>query len=267
MEEFWKAGGTEAVLGELLPLLHGDALTVNGQTVAENAHGRTTDDREVIRSLDDPLQPGPSIAVVRGSLAPDGAVIKRSAASPQLLAHRGPAFVFEDIHDLGARIADPDLPITRDHVIVLKRGGPKGAPGMPEWGHIPLPQRLIDEGVRDAVRISDSRMSGTSSGTVVLHVAPEAAAGGPLAIVRTDDPIVLDVDAGRLDLDLDPAEIERRLAEWTPPARQYRRGYGALYLDHVLQADRGADFDFLTNDEGERPELLPLGLMRGWVGH
>lgn len=267
MEEFWKAGGMPALLGELMPLLDGSAATVAGGTLAETVGARRSEDRDVVRPLDDPLQDEGSIAVVRGTLAPRGAVIKRSAATPSLLRHRGQALVFEDIHDLGARIADPELRVAADSVLVLKNGGPKGAPGFPEWGHIPLPQRLLDQGVRDAVRISDSRMSGTSSGTVVLHVSPEAADGGPLAAVRTGDWIALDVDAGRLDLEVEDAEIVRRLDDREPPPPVYERGYGALYLNRVLQADEGADFDFLRNPSGVRPELLPVGLMEGWVGH
>jgi dihydroxy-acid dehydratase len=267
MEEFWKAGGMPALLGELLPLLHRDAATVTGRTLAETVRGRRSDDRSVICSLDDPLQERASIAVVRGSLAPRGAIVKRSAATPALLRHRGRAFVFDDVHDLAARLDDPDLPVGPDSVLVLRRGGPKGAPGFPEWGHIPLPQRLLDLGARDAVRISDSRMSGTSSGTVVLHVSPEAADGGPLAAVQSGDWITLDVDAGRVDLELDDDEIARRLGEIPPAMPVYERGYGALYLEHVLQADEGADFDFLQNPSGARPDLLPVGLMEGWVGH
>jgi dihydroxy-acid dehydratase len=267
MEDVFKAGGMPALLGELLPLLHGEAVTVTGRTLAENVGDRRSERPEVIRRLDDPVAPGPAIAVVRGSLAPEGAVVKRSAASPGLLAHRGSAAVFEDILDLGARIDDPALPVTPDSVLVLKNGGPKGAPGMPEWGHIPLPRRLLERGVRDAVRISDSRMSGTSSGTVVLHVSPEAALPGPLAALRSGDVVSLDVDAGRLDLEVGEREIARRLERFERPAPPYRRGYGALYVDRVLQAHEGADFDFLRNESGERPDLVPLGLMEGWVGH
>jgi dihydroxy-acid dehydratase len=267
MEEFFKAGGMPALLGELLPLLHGDAPTVNGRTLAENADSRGSQDTDVVRPLSDPLADGGSIAVVRGSLAPNGAVIKRSCASPALLRHRGPAHVFEDVHHLGECIGDPSLPVTPDTVLVLKNGGPKGAPGFPEYGHVTMPERLLRQGVRDAVRISDSRMSGTSAGTVVLHVSPEAALPGPLAAVRTGDWIDLDVDGGRIDLELDETDVRRRLDELEPRPPAYDRGYGRLYLEHVLQADEGADFDFLRNPSGARPDPVPLGLLQGWVGH
>jgi dihydroxy-acid dehydratase len=267
MDDFWKAGGMPALLGELMPLLHREARTVTGATLEASVAGQRSTNPRVVRTLEDPLQPAGSIAVVQGTLAPRGAIVKRSAASPALLRHRGRAFVFEDIADLAARIDDPGLPVDADSVLVLRFAGPKGAPGFPEWGHIPLPQCMLDQGVRDMVRISDSRMSGTSSGTVVLHVAPEAADGGPLAAVETGDWISLDVDVGRLDLEVGPAEIASRLAVRPPHPRPYTRGYGALYLDHVLQADQGADFDFLQNPMAERPDRFPIGLMTGWVGH
>jgi dihydroxy-acid dehydratase len=266
MDELFRAGGMPAVLGELLPLLHGDCLTVNGRTLAENVTGRRTENREWLRPLDEPLQADGAIAVLRGSLAPDGAVIKRSAATPRLLRHRGEAHVFENVEHLAERVGDPALPVDADSVLVLKHGGPKGAPGFPEYGHISMPERLLRQGVHDVVRISDSRMSGTSSGTVALHVAPEAAIAGPLAVVETGDVVVLDVDAGRLDLEVEPAELVRRLQAFEPPRPPYGRGYGKLFLEHVLQAHEGADFDFLRNPDGERPELVPLGTLGGWVG-
>ena len=204
------------------------------------------------------------MAVLRGSLAPSGAVIKLSAASPSLFSHRGPAVVFEDIWDVAARIDDVDA--TPDSVLVLRNSGPKGGPGMPEWGQLPVPRRLLERGVTDLVRISDARMSGTAFGTVVLHVAPESAAGGPLAAVRDGDPIVLDVEHRRLDLDLPAGELERRLASLVPRPPHYARGYGALYLEHVLQADEGCDFDFLRALPGEPAQSEPLGLLSGWIG-
>ena len=222
-------------------------------------------DRDVIAPLNAPLAAEGGIAVVRGSLAPDGALIKRSAASPALLRHRGPAVVFEDVYDLAARIDDPALDVSPDSVLVLRNAGPKGGPGMPEWGQLPIPKKLLQRGVTDLVRVSDARMSGTAFGTVVLHVAPEAAAGGPLRAVRDGDPIVLDVEAQRLDLDVPVREVEQRLAELGPAEPKYRRGYGALYLEHVLQANEGCDFDFLQSD-GSPPEHEPLGLLSGWVG-
>ena len=265
MEDFFNTGGVQTVVHELLPLLHGDMRTVNGRTIAQNAAGAMAADGEVIRPLGDPLQPRSAHVVLRGTLAPDGAVVKRSAASPGLLRHQGPAVVFEDVYDLDARIDDPDLDVTAESVLVLKNGGPKGAPGFPELGTLPVPQKLLRAGVTDVVRISDSRISGTSFGTLVVHVAPEAAADGPIGLVETGDPIVLDAEAGRLDLEIDPAELHRRRARREPRPPLYRRGYGALYMEHVLQAPEGADFDFLRNPEGERPDPIPPLLMHGWT--
>jgi dihydroxyacid dehydratase/phosphogluconate dehydratase len=202
--------------------------------------------------------------VLRGSLAPNGAVIKRSAAT--LRRHRGPALVFEDVYDVSARIDDPALQVTADSVLVLRNSGPKGGPGMPEWGQVPIPSKLLAKGVSDMVRVSDARMSGTAFGTVVLHVSPEAAVGGPLRAVRDGDPIVLDIDDRVIELDLPASEIARRLSDLGDPAPRYRRGYGALYLDHVLQADQGCDFDFLRALPGEAAESEPYGLLSGWVG-
>jgi dihydroxy-acid dehydratase len=265
VEELHRAGGIRAVMHELAPLLHGDAVTVTGASLAAGFAGAEALDRAVISALGSPLATEGGIAVVRGSLAPDGALIKRSAASPELLRHRGAAVVFEDVYDVAARIDDPALDVGPDSVLVLRNSGPKGGPGMPEWGQLPIPKKLLQRGVTDLVRVSDARMSGTAFGTVVLHVAPEAAVGGPLRAVRDGDPIVLDVDAQRLDLDLPAGEIERRLAEHGPAEPKYRRGYGALYLQHVLQANEGCDFDFLRSD-GEPAEREPLGLLSGWVG-
>jgi dihydroxyacid dehydratase/phosphogluconate dehydratase len=248
-------------------MLEGDALTVTGATLAENlaAVGETTD-RSVIAALDTPLAAEGGIAVVRGSLAPNGALIKRSAASPDLLRHRGPAIVFENIYDLAERIDDPGLEVSADSVLVLRDSGPRGGPGMPEWGQLPIPSKLLRAGVSDMVRISDARMSGTSFGTVVLHVAPESAAGGPLAAVRDGDPIALDVEARTLDVDIPAAQLAERLAALPEPEPKYTRGYGRLYLDHVQQADEGCDFDFLRRPPGERAEPDPLGLVGGPIG-
>ena len=257
VEQLHQAGGIPAVLGELGDLIHRDVVTVAGGPLA-TAEAR---DHAVIA----PLQAEGGIAVVRGSLAPDGALIKRSAASPGLLRHRGRAVVFESVYDVAARIDDPALEIDAESVLVLRNAGPRGGPGMPEWGQVPIPKRLLEQGVTDVVRVSDARMSGTAFGTVVLHVAPEAAAGGPLRAVKTGDPIVLDVDEQRLDLDLPAAEIERRLAELGPAEPAYRRGYGALYLQHVMQANEGCDFDFLRGRSDE-DATEPLGLLSGWVG-
>jgi dihydroxyacid dehydratase/phosphogluconate dehydratase len=266
VEQLHRAGGIRAVLAELQPLLHGNALTVTGRTLGEEIQGAEALDRGVIARLDSPFAVTGGIAVVRGSLAPDGALIKRSAASPGLLRHRGPAVVFDDVHDVAARIDDPSVEIGPDSVLVLRNSGPKGGPGMPEWGQIPIPARLLAQGTTDLVRISDARMSGTAFGTVVLHVAPESAAGGPLRAVRDGDMIALDVDAGTLDLEITAGELQQRLDDAPPLEPRYRRGYGALYLDHVLQANEGCDFDFLRARPGEQPEHDPLGLLDGWVG-
>ncbi len=246
MEELFEAGGIPAVMKELEPLLHREALTVTGRTVGENLAGATVLDRKVIRPLDDPLHPEGGIVILRGNLCPNGAVLKQTAASPNLLRHRGRAVVFRNADDLHARIDDPDLPVDASSVLVLQNCGPVGAPGMPERGNLPIPRKLLQRGVRDMVRISDARMSGTGFGTVVLHVAPEAAVGGPLALVRDGDEIELDVPNRRLTLCVDEAELAARRAAWTPPAEPASRGYTWLYRRHVLQADRGCDFDFLT---------------------
>ena len=265
VEDLHRAGGIPAVLKELEPLLDGGAPTVTGNTLAEHLHDARVLDNDVIRSLEDPVAADGGISVVRGTLAPTGAVIKRSAATDHLLEHRGHAVVFENVYDVQARIDDPGLEVEADSVLVLRNSGPKGGPGMPEWGQIPIPAKLLAEGVTDMVRVSDARMSGTAFGTVVLHVTPESAAGGPLAIVQDGDPIVLDVPNRRLDLDIPTEEITRRREAFEQPARAYARGYGSLYLDHVLQADEGCDFDFLRSvDRNE--DTLPLGILHGWVG-
>ena len=265
VEDLHRAGGIPAVLKELEPLLDSGAPTVTGNTLAEHLHDARVLDNDVIRSLEDPVAADGGISVVRGTLAPTGAVIKRSAATDHLLEHRGHAVVFENVYDVQARIDDPGLEVEADSVLVLRNSGPKGGPGMPEWGQIPIPAKLLAEGVTDMVRVSDARMSGTAFGTVVLHVTPESAAGGPLAIVQDGDPIVLDVPNRRLDLDIPTEEITRRREAFEQPARAYTRGYGSLYLDHVLQADEGCDFDFLRSvDRNE--DTLPLGILHGWVG-
>lgn len=245
MEELFEAGGIPAVLRELLPLLHGDALTVTGSTLAENVASASIDNRDVIRPLSAPLQQDGGLAVLRGNLAPEGAVIKHAAASSHLLQHRGRAVVFRDMADLRSRIDDPDLDVTEDDVLVLQNVGPVGGPGMPEVGNLPIPTKLLRKGVRDMVRVSDARMSGTAFGTIVLHVAPESAIGGPLALVRDGDTIELDVTARRLHLDVDQAVLAQRHAEWRAPVPAFTRGYGELFLGHVTQAPSGCDFDFL----------------------
>ena len=250
MEDFYYAGGLPAVVRELGDLIHRDAMTVNGRTIGENTADAPCHDREVIRTLDAPLTPTGGLAVLKGNLCPDGAIIKPSAASPELMRHRGRAVVFEDIEDLHGRIDDPDLDVDADSVLVLKNCGPKGYPGMAEVGNMPLPSKLLQRGVTDMVRISDARMSGTAYGTVVLHTAPEAAAGGTLALVQDGDMIELDVGERRLELDVPEDELARRRARWIPPEPATDRGYCRLYVDHVLQADRGVDFDFLVGGSG-----------------
>jgi len=245
MEDFFYAGGVPAIMRQLLPLLHGDEPTVTGRTVSENVARSNIVDTEVIASPDKPLKLEGGLAVLRGNLAPSGAVIKHAAASPGLLQHRGRAVVFRSISDLQARIDDPALDVNPEDVLILQNAGPVGGPGMPEVGNLPIPRKLLKQGVRDMVRISDARMSGTAFGTIVLHVAPESAVGGPLSLARTGDVVELDVPGRRLELRVDQEELNRRRAEWQRPQPAYRRGYGRLFLDHVLQAPEGMDFDFL----------------------
>ncbi len=252
MEDFYYAGGLPAVIRALGEhgLLHKEALTVNGKTIWENSAAAPTYNAEVIRPFDAPLAASGGIAVLRGNLAPDGAVLKPSAATPALMRHRGRAVVFESIEDYKARIDDPALEIDESSVMVLKNCGPRGYPGMAEVGNMGLPAKLLRRGITDMVRVSDARMSGTAYGTVVLHVAPEAAAGGPLALVRDGDAIELDVPARRLHLDVAEDELARRRAAWMPPPPSMAGGYQRLYVDHVLQADKGADLDFLVGCRG-----------------
>jgi L-arabonate dehydrase len=238
---------------EIAPLLRSDALTATGKGMGENVADAGCFNREVVRTLAKPLKPQGGLAILRGNLAPQGAVIKQSASSPQLLKHRGRAVVFENNEDLIARVDDPKLDLDESSVLVLKNAGPKGAPGMPEWGHLPIPAKLLKAGVKDMVRLSDARISGTSFGTIIVHISPESAAGGPLAIVREGDEIEMDVEARRLELRVPDAEIKKRQAAWQPPAPHYERGYGKLFLDHILQADEGCDFDFLRGKNGGDP--------------
>jgi dihydroxy-acid dehydratase len=250
MEDFFYAGGVPAVLRELLPMLDGTARNVNGRTLAENVADAPCHDPDIIRPLSLPLQPEGGTVILFGNLCPGGAVLKQSAASSHLMVHRGRAVVFEDHRDLERRIDDPSLPVDETSVLVLKQAGPKGGPGMPEWGAAPVPARLLKAGVKDMVRISDARMSGTSYGTVVLHVTPESAVGGPLALVQNGDEIELNVPERRLTLRVADEEIARRRAAWTARPDGVTSGYLRMFLDHVLQADEGVDFDFLR---GRRP--------------
>ena len=257
MEDLFYAGGIPAVLKQLLPLLHGDVLTVTGRTLAENVQAAEIHNADVIRTLDTSLKPEGGLAILRGNLAPDGAVIKHAAATAALLQHRGRAVVFKNFEDVRARINDPDLAVTPGDVLVLQNSGPIGGPGMPEIGIIPIPEKLLKQGVRDMVRISDARMSGTAYGTIVLHVAPESAIGGPLALVQDGDEIELDVLQRRLHLHVSEAELTRRRAHWQPPQPAYGRGYGQLYLQHVTQAPQGADFDFLRGSDPVQVTFQP----------
>jgi len=248
MEDFYYAGGLRAMLVQLGDLLDTTQRTVDGRTLGENIAGARIFNEDVIRPRAQALIERDGLAVLRGNLAPDGAVIKPPAMEAQLQVHTGRAVVFKDYNDMAARIDDPDLDVDADSVIVLQNAGPQGAPGMPEWGQLPIPQKLLKQGVRDMVRISDARMSGTSYGACVLHVAPEAYVGGPLALVRDGDRITLDVPARRLELLVSDEELAARRAAWQAPPPRFERGYGVLYLKHIGQADTGCDFDFLQTE-------------------
>jgi dihydroxy-acid dehydratase len=250
MEDFCYAGGMPVVLQELAGQgLLSASKTVLGGDIAAYAEGAECFNADVIRSFDNPVKPAAGLRVLRGNLAPLGAIVKPSAATDALLEHEGEAFVFENIEDMKANIDRDDLPVTPETILVLKGCGPKGYPGMPEVGNMPIPKKLVQQGVRDMIRISDARMSGTAYGTVILHVAPEAQAGGNLALVQTGDRIRVSASAGQLELLVDAAELEARRAAWQPDAPHYTRGYAKLYIDHVLQADRGADLDFLVGKD------------------
>ena len=250
MEDFFYAGGLRGLLRQIRDLLHLDCLTVTGRSLGEAIKDAPVHNEKVIRALKDPVAAVGSTAVLRGNLAPDGAVIKPAAAEKRLLKHAGRALVFSDYRDLKERIDDPDLAVDENSVLVLQNAGPRGAPGMPEWGMLPIPQKLLQKGVRDMVRISDCRMSGTSYGTCVLHVAPESSIGGPLALVRTGDMIELDVDRRSLNVCLSADEMKRRRESWKPRESPYERGYLSLFLEHVEQANEGCDFDFLRGRGG-----------------
>ena len=245
MEDFYYAGGLLALMVELAELLDLGCLTVSGQTLGETLRGAQVHLREVIRPLGDPVSTAGATAVLTGNLAPRGCVMKPSAADKRLLKHRGPVIAFEDYNHMAREVERDDLAVTPDHILVLKNAGPKGGPGMPEWGMLPIPRKLVKAGVRDMLRISDGRMSGTSYGACILHVAPESYVGGPLAFVRTGDEIEVDADARRIHLHVSDEELARRRAAWQPPAPHYSRGYGAMFSAHVSQADEGCDFDYL----------------------
>ena len=253
MEDFYYAGGLRALLERIRAKLHVDAMTVNGRTIGENIAGARVFDDDVILPMDKALFQDGSLAVLRGNLAPDGAVIKPAASEARLHRHKGKAVVFADYPDLSARIDDPNLDVDENSVLVLKNAGPLGGPGMPEWGQLPIPKKLLQKGVRDMVRISDARMSGTSFGACVLHVAPESFIGGPLALVENGDMIELDIPARKLQLLITDAEMARRRAAWKPPQPRYTRGYGAIFAQHVTQANEGCDFAILS-DRSRVPE-------------
>lgn len=259
MEDFYQAGGVPAVMKEILSLLNPEIPTVTGKSIGQNVANANCYDRDVIRPVKQALHDGGSLAVVYGNLAPNGAVIKTSASSPQLLTHVGQAVVFDNYQEMLQRIDDPLLEVDENNVLVLRNAGPVGAPGMPEWGMIPIPQKLLKRGIRDMVRISDARMSGTSFGTVVLHISPESAKGGPLAAVQNGDQISLDVPGRKLQLLVPDDEIHRRLERWRPIPPRYRRGYYTIFLDHVLQAHEGCDFDFLRANPDDTPYEPAIG--------
>ncbi|MEK9725665.1 MAG: dihydroxy-acid dehydratase, partial [Rhodospirillaceae bacterium] len=250
MEDFYYAGGLKAMLKRIEAHLDGAAMTVNGHTIGENVANAEVYDDDIIRTVDNPIYASGALVVLKGNLAPDGCVMKVSAMDNRFLKHSGPALVFDDYPAMKKAIDDPDLDVTEDHVLILRNAGPQGGPGMPEWGMLPVPTKLVKKGVRDMLRMSDARMSGTSYGACILHVAPESYIGGPLALVRTGDTVTVDVDKRLIQMEVDDAEIERRRAEWTPPAPRYERGYGWMFARHVRQADSGCDFDFLETDHG-----------------
>ena len=250
MEDFYYAGGLPALMATLAPHLDLSAMTVTGRTIGENIAGAEVFNHDVIRPLHNPLYAEGALAVLRGNIAPGGAVIKPSACAPQYLQHTGPALVFDSYPEMKAAVDDPDLDVTADHIMVLRYAGPKGGPGMPEWGMLPIPTKLVKQGVRDMLRLSDARMSGTSYGACILHAAPEAYIGGPLALVKTGDRITVDVPARRIHLDVSDAELAARRAAWVAPPPRYARGYGWMAAQHILQADQGCDFDYLETGFG-----------------
>ena len=245
MEDFYYAGGLPALMATLAPHLDLSAMTVTGRTIGENIAGAEVFNHDVIRPLHNPLYAEGALAVLRGNIAPGGAVIKPSACAPQYLQHTGPALVFDSYPEMKAAVDDPGLDVTADHIMVLRYAGPKGGPGMPEWGMLPIPTKLVKQGVRDMLRLSDARMSGTSYGACILHAAPEAYIGGPLALVKTGDLITVDVPARRIHLEVSDTELAARRAAWVAPPPRYARGYGWMAAQHILQADQGCDFDYL----------------------
>jgi dihydroxy-acid dehydratase len=253
MEDFFYAGGLPALMSRVRNELHLDCLTVTGKTLGENIADAEVHNDDVIRPLDNPIYREGALAVLRGNLAPDGCVIKPSACEPRFLKHTGPALVFDDYPAMKEAIDDEDLEVTADHVLILRNAGPQGGPGMPEWGMLPIPAKLVKQGVRDMVRLSDARMSGTSYGACILHVSPESYVGGTLALVRNGDLISLDVAGRTINLDVPDEELARRRAEWKAPPKRFERGYGWMFSRHVKQANEGCDFDFLETAFGAAP--------------
>jgi dihydroxy-acid dehydratase len=251
MEDFFYAGGLPGLMSRIRNHLHLDCLTVTGKTIGENIARAEVYNDDVIRTVENPIYKEGALAVLKGNLAPDGCVIKPSACDPRFLKHAGPALVFDDYPAMKKAVDDPDLDVTADHVLILRNAGPQGGPGMPEWGMLPIPTKLVKQGVRDMVRLSDARMSGTSYGACILHVSPESFIGGPLALVRNGDRITLDVAARSIHLDVPEAELAKRRAAWSPPERRFERGYGWMFSRHIKQANEGCDFDFLETDFGK----------------
>ncbi len=250
MEDFFYAGGLTGLMSRIRDHLHLDCITVTGKTLGENLKGAEVYNDDVIRTVENPIYAEGALAVLKGNLAPDGCVIKPSACEPRFLKHTGPALVFDDYPSMKKAIDDPDLDVTADHVLILRNAGPQGGPGMPEWGMLPIPTKLVKQGVRDMVRLSDARMSGTSYGACILHVSPESYIGGPLALVRNGDRITLDVAARSINLDVPEAELAKRRAAWKQPERRFERGYGWMFTKHIKQANEGCDFDFLETSFG-----------------
>ena len=250
MEDFYYAGGLLGLMSRMREHLHLGAATVTGKPLGENIEGAKVFNDDVIRTTETAIYAEGALAVLRGNLAPNGAVIKPSACAPHLQQHTGPALVFDDYATMKAAVEDPDLNVTAEHIMVLRNAGPQGGPGMPEWGMLPIPTKLVKQGVRDMLRLSDARMSGTSYGACILHASPEAYIGGPLALVQTGDLITVDVPARRIHLEVSDAELERRRAAWVPPPPRFERGYGWMFSRHILQADQGCDFDFLETGFG-----------------
>ncbi|MGN6702084.1 MAG: L-arabinonate dehydratase [Burkholderiaceae bacterium] len=250
MEDFYYAGGMPGLMSRIRDRLHLDAPTVNGKTLGENIARAEVYNDDVIRTVDNALYHEGALAVLKGNIAPDGCVMKPSACDRRFFRHSGPALVFDDYPSMKAAVEDENLDVTSDHILILRNAGPQGGPGMREWGMLPIPTKLVKQGVRDMLRLSDARMSGTSYGACILHVAPEAYVGGPLALVRTGDIITVDIDARRIDVDVSEEELARRRAAWTPPPKRFERGYGWMFSQHIRQANDGCDFDFLETDFG-----------------